>query len=49
VLPARYEPFGLSVLEAALSGCALVPGDIASLRGNWDGVAEFVCPDDAAR
>jgi len=22
-LPARYEPFGLSVLEAALSGCAL--------------------------
>jgi glycosyltransferase involved in cell wall biosynthesis len=23
-LPARYEPFGLSALEAALSGCALV-------------------------
>ncbi len=31
-LPARYEPFGLSVLEAALSGCALVLGDIPSLR-----------------
>lgn len=45
-LPARYEPFGLSVLEAALSGCALVLGDIPSLRENWDGVADFVSPDD---
>ena len=44
--PARYEPFGLSVLEAALAGCALVLGDIASLRENWDGVAYFVRPDD---
>ena len=41
-LPARYEPFGLSVLEAALSGCALVLGDIPSLRENWDGAALFV-------
>jgi glycosyltransferase involved in cell wall biosynthesis len=46
VLPARYEPFGLSVLEAALSGCALVLGDIDSLRENWNGVALFVHPDD---
>ena len=46
VLPARYEPFGLSVLEAALSGCALVLGDIDSLRELWDGVALFVDPDD---
>jgi glycogen synthase len=45
--PARYEPFGLSVLEAALSGCALVLGDIPSLRENWYGVARFVVPDDA--
>lgn len=44
--PARYEPFGLSVLEAALSGCALVLGDIPSLRENWDGAAAFVSPDD---
>ncbi len=44
-LPARYEPFGLSVLEAALSGCALVLGDIPSLRENWSGVARFVHPD----
>jgi glycosyltransferase involved in cell wall biosynthesis len=45
-LPARYEPFGLSVLEAAAAGCALVLGDIASLRENWDGAALFVPPDD---
>jgi glycosyltransferase involved in cell wall biosynthesis len=47
-LPARYEPFGLSILEAALSGCALVIGDIPSLRETWDGVATFVPPDDVA-
>jgi glycosyltransferase involved in cell wall biosynthesis len=47
-LPARYEPFGLSVLEAALSGCALVLGDIPSLRELWDGAATFVEPDDAS-
>jgi len=46
-LPARYEPFGLSVLEAALAGCALVLGDIPSLREHWDGIAIFVPPDDA--
>jgi glycogen synthase len=45
-LPARYEPFGLSVLEAALSGCALVLGDIPSLRENWDDAAVFVPPED---
>src|SRR5579871_4857982 len=44
--PARYEPFGLCVLEAALSGCALVLGDIASLRENWEDAALFVPPDD---
>ena len=47
-LPAKYEPFGLSVLEAALAGCALVLGDIPSLREHWDGVAIFVPPEDAA-
>ena len=45
VLPARYEPFGLTVLEAALSGCALVLGDIPSLRELWDGAAIFVDPE----
>jgi glycosyltransferase involved in cell wall biosynthesis len=47
-LPARYEPFGLSILEAALSGAALCLGDIPSLRELWDGAALFVAPDDAA-
>jgi glycogen synthase len=46
-LPARYEPFGWSVLEAALAGCALVLGDIPSLRENWEGAARFVPPDDS--
>jgi glycosyltransferase involved in cell wall biosynthesis len=45
-LPARYEPFGLSVLEAALSGCALVLGDIPSLREVWGNAALYVPPDD---
>ena len=45
-LPARYEPFGLSVLEAALSGCALVLGDIPTLREVWGDAARFVDADD---
>jgi glycogen synthase len=44
--PVRYEPFGLSILEAAASGCALVLGDIPSLRENWDGAALFAPPND---
>jgi glycosyltransferase involved in cell wall biosynthesis len=47
-LPARYEPFGLSALEAAFSGCALVLGDIASLREIWQDAALFVDPNDPA-
>ena len=47
-LPARYEPFGQTVLEAALSGCALVLGDIPSLREIWDCAALYVRPDDHA-
>lgn len=43
-MPARYEPFGLSILEAALSGCALVLGDIPSLRELWNDAAVFVRP-----
>jgi glycosyltransferase involved in cell wall biosynthesis len=43
--PARYEPFGLAILEAAAARCALVLGDIPSLRENWDGAAAFVDPD----
>ncbi len=47
-LPARYEPFGLSALEAGLAGCALVLGDIPSLREVWGDAALFVPPDDTA-
>lgn len=46
VHPARYEPFGLGPLEAAASGCALVLGDIGSLRELWEGAAVFVDPED---
>ncbi len=46
VLPARYEPFGLAALEAGLAGCALVLGDIPSLRQVWRDAALFVDPDD---
>ena len=48
VSPARYEPFGLAALEAAMSSCALVLGDIPTLRELWDGAAVFVQPDDEA-
>lgn len=44
--PARYEPFGLAPLEAAYSGCALVLGDIGSLREIWGDAALFVDPED---
>jgi glycosyltransferase involved in cell wall biosynthesis len=44
--PARYEPFGLAALEAALCGCALVLGDIPSLREVWHDAASYVAPDD---
>src|SRR5690606_16794858 len=48
VHPARYEPFGLVPLEAAECGCALVLGDIPSLREIWADAACFVSPDDPA-
>jgi glycogen synthase len=42
--PAVYEPFGLGTLEAARDGCALVLGDIPSLRELWEDAAIFVDP-----
>ncbi|ACB79439.1 glycosyl transferase group 1 [Methylorubrum populi BJ001] len=45
---ARYEPFGLAVLEAAGAGCALVLSDIPSFLELWEGAALFVAPDDDA-
>ncbi len=48
VAPALYEPFGLSILEAALSGCALVLADIPSLRELWTGAGAFLSLNDAS-
>ena len=42
--PALYEPFGLSVLEAAQAGCCLVLSDIPSLRELWSDAAVFLDP-----
>jgi glycosyltransferase involved in cell wall biosynthesis len=47
VSAARYEPFGLAVLEAAQAGCPLVLSDIPTHRELWDGAASFVDPLDA--
>jgi glycosyltransferase involved in cell wall biosynthesis len=45
--PASYEPFGLAALEAARSGCALVLGDVPSLREVWGDTATYVDPHDS--
>lgn len=46
VSAARFEPFGLAVLEAAGAGCALVLADIRTFRELWSDAAVFVDPDD---
>jgi glycosyltransferase involved in cell wall biosynthesis len=46
VSPSLYEPFGLSVLEAARAGCALLLSDIPTFRELWDGAAVFFDPRD---
>jgi glycosyltransferase involved in cell wall biosynthesis len=42
VSAALYEPFGLSVLEAAQAGCALVLSDLPTFQELWSGAALFV-------
>ena len=44
----RYEPFGLPVLEAALSRCAIVANDIPSFREIWGEAAIFFRTNDEA-
>jgi glycosyltransferase involved in cell wall biosynthesis len=44
--PARYDPFGLLPLQAALAGCTLLLSDIPSYRELWDGAAVFFRSDD---
>lgn len=46
-LPVRYEPFGLSFLEAASHQCALVGGDTPTLREIWGKSMTYVDQDDA--
>jgi glycogen synthase len=48
LLPSRYEPLGYTFLEAALSSCALVGGDIPSLREIWTNAMLYADPDDAS-
>ena len=43
--PASYEPFGLAVLEAALSGCALVLAPNPTFKELWADAAYFVEED----
>lgn len=45
VHPAKYEPFGLAPLEAALCGCPLILADIASLREIWGSAAIYLDPN----
>lgn len=46
LLPVKYEPFGYTFLEAALSGCAIITGDIPTMHEIWDDAAIYVNPDD---
>lgn len=46
VSAARFEPFGLAVLEAAQAGCPLVLSGIDTFRELWTGAALFVSDDE---
>ncbi|MBX4952165.1 glycosyltransferase family 4 protein [Rhizobium binae] len=46
VSPSVYEPFGLTALEAARCGAALVLSDIPNYRELWNGCALFFDPHD---
>ena len=48
VSPSRYEPFGLSALEGARAGAALVLSDIPTYRELWTDAAIFFDPNDPA-
>jgi glycosyltransferase involved in cell wall biosynthesis len=44
----RYEPFGMTVLEAALSRCAIIANDIPSFREIWEDAALYFRANDSA-
>jgi glycogen synthase len=48
VSPSRYEPFGLTPLEAAAYGCSLLLSGIGSFRELWYGAATFFEPGSPA-
>lgn len=43
----QYEPFGLALVEAAMSGCAVIANDIPSFRELWGNCAYFFRRNDA--
>jgi len=45
---ARYDPLGMSALEAAFSRCAIVANDIPSFREMWGDAALYFHTNDAA-
>jgi glycosyltransferase involved in cell wall biosynthesis len=45
---ARYEPLGMTALEAAFSRCAIVANDIPSFREIWGDAALYFQTNDAA-
>jgi glycogen synthase len=47
IAPSLYEPFGLTPLEAATHGCALLLSGIGSFRELWYGAATFFEPGSA--
>ena len=44
---ARYEPLGISALEAAMSRCAIIANDIPSFREIWGDAALYFRTNDA--
>lgn len=44
---ARYEPFGMAPLEAALSRCAIIANDIPTFREIWGDAALYFHANDA--
>lgn len=46
VSPSRYEPSGMTILEAALSRCALILNDIPALREIWGPAAVYFRTND---
>ena len=45
---ARYEPLGMTALEAAFSRCAIVANDIPSFRETWGDAALYFRTNDAS-